>query len=148
MLFRTHEFDGSNEAGKDRLIVRVRRQSVPMRAALIALPLLAVLALAYWFFGAGKQPAAAMPAAQVAVAFPLQRNIVEYDEFTGRFEPSRSVEIRPRVSGQLAGIHFRDGDYVRQGQLLFTIDPRPFAAALAEAQARAAAARTAAALAQ
>jgi RND family efflux transporter MFP subunit len=79
---------------------------------------------------------------------PLQRNIVEYDEFTGRFEPSRSVEIRPRVSGALSGIHFHDGDYVRQGQLLFTIDPRPFAAALAEAQARAAAARTAAALAR
>jgi RND family efflux transporter MFP subunit len=89
-----------------------------------------------------------MPPAEVAVAYPLQRNIVEYDEFTGRFEPSRSVEIRPRVSGQLAGIHFRDGDYVRAGQLLFTIDPRPFAAALAEARARAAAARTASALAR
>jgi RND family efflux transporter MFP subunit len=119
-----------------------------MRAVLIALPVLVVLALAYWLLAGPRQPAAAMPPAEVAVAYPLQRNVVEYDEFTGRFEPSRSVEIRPRVSGQLAGIHFRDGDYVRAGQLLFTIDPRPFAAALAEAQARAASARTAAELAQ
>jgi RND family efflux transporter MFP subunit len=119
-----------------------------MRAVLIALPLFALIVLAYWLVVGGKQAAAAMPAAEVAVAYPLQRSIVEYDEFTGRFEPSRAVEIRPRVSGQLQAIHFRDGDFVRQGQLLFTIDPRPFAAALAEAQARAAAARTAAALAQ
>ena len=88
-----------------------------------------------------------MPPVEVAVATPLQRTIIEYDEFTGRFEPSRTVEIRPRVSGQLRAVHFRDGDYVRQGQLLFTIDPRPFQAALAEAQARAAAARAAASLA-
>jgi RND family efflux transporter MFP subunit len=111
------------------------------------LGVLAVLALAYWFLAGPRQAVAAMPPAEVAIAYPLERSIVEYDEFTGRFEPSRSVEIRPRVSGELAGIHFRDGDYVRAGQLLFTIDPRPFAAAVAEAQARAAAARTAASLA-
>ena len=148
MFFRKDEFDGPNgNPIADNLIVRVRRQ--PLRQlALVALPLLAVVGLAYWLLGGPRQPAAAMPPAEIAVAFPLQRNIVEYDEFTGRFEPSRSVEIRPRVSGQLAGVHFRDGDYVRAGQLLFTIDPRPFAAALAEAQARAAAARTAAALAR
>jgi RND family efflux transporter MFP subunit len=151
MFFRRNEFDspaGVPSAGRDSLVVRLRNQPAARRIALILIPVLAVLALAYFLLGAGKQPAAAMPAAEVAVAYPLQRNIVEYDEFTGRFEPYRSVEIRPRVSGQLAAIHFRDGDYVRQGQLLFTIDPRPFAAALAEAQARAAAARTAAALAR
>jgi RND family efflux transporter MFP subunit len=118
-----------------------------VRIALVVLPLIALLAIAYWFVAGGQQPAQAMPAAQVAVATPLQRTIMEYDEFTGRFEASRTVEIRPRVSGQLAGIHFRDGDYVRAGQLLFTIDPRPFQAELAEAQARAAAARTQAQLA-
>jgi RND family efflux transporter MFP subunit len=115
---------------------------------LVGLALIALLAIAYWFLAGGKQPAAAMPPAEVAVAYPMQRNIVEFDEFTGRFEPSRTVEIRPRVSGQLQSTNFRDGEFVRQGQLLFTIDPRPFAAALAEAQARAAAARTAAALAE
>lgn len=132
----------------DSLIARLRRQPARVRVAMIAAPLLLVLALAYWLVAGGSQPAAAMPPAEVAVAVPLQRTITEYDEFTGRFEPSRAVEIRPRVSGQLQAIHFRDGAYVRQGQLLFTIDQRPFAAVLAEAQARAAAARTAAALAR
>jgi RND family efflux transporter MFP subunit len=137
----------SHDGRRDSLIVQIRRRPRAVRVALIALPLLALLAIAYWFLAGGKQPAQAMPAAQVAIAVPLQRTILEYDEFTGRFEASRTVEIRPRVSGQLTGIHFRDGDYVRAGQLLFTIDPRPFQAELAEARARAAAARTQAELA-
>ncbi|WP_310469192.1 efflux RND transporter periplasmic adaptor subunit [Sphingomonas sp.] len=145
---RNTDFHESGAATRETLIVRLRRQPPAARAALIALPLLALAALIYWMVAGGAQPAPAMPPAEVAVATPLQRNIFEYEEFTGRFEPSRSVEIRPRVSGQLQSLHFRDGDFVRQGQLLFSIDPRPFAAALAEAQARAAAARTAAALAQ
>ena len=145
-MFLREDFSGPRE--RETLLVRIRRQSLTGRIALILVPALVLLGLAYFFLGGRSNQAAAMPAAEVAVAVPLQRNIVEYDEFTGRFEPSRSVEIRPRVSGALAGIHFRDGDTVRQGQLLFTIDPRPVAAALAEAQARAAAARTAAALAR
>ena len=149
MTFVTHDFDSdstSDERGS--LLADGRRQPRRLRAALGALAVVLLAALAYWLFAGGSRPAAAMPPAEVAVATPLQRNIIEYDEFTGRFEPSRAVEIRPRVSGQLNAIHFNDGDYVRQGQLLFSIDPRPFAAVLAEAQARAAAARTAAALAQ
>ena len=55
--------------------------------------------------------------------------------YVGRFEASRAVEVRPRVSGQLVGVHFNDGAIVRKGQLLFTVDPRPFTAALAEARA-------------
>ena len=97
MFFRKDEFDGPNgNPIADNLIVRVRRQ--PLRQlALVALPLLAVVGLAYWLLGGPRQPAAAMPPAEIAVAFPLQRNIVEYEEFNGRVEPSRSVEIRPRV---------------------------------------------------
>ena len=144
MFFAKNEFD-QPQAGTVEL--RVQRNNRARRFALIGAAVVALLAIAWWFLGGGRQPAAAMPPAEVAVAYPLQRSIVEYDELTGRFEPSRSVEIRPRVSGQLQALHFRDGDYVRAGQLLFTIDPRPFAAVLAEAQARAAAARTAAALA-
>ena len=148
MFFRNNAFDGPLESATETLIVRIRRQPPARRAALLIVPLLLLLGLAYWAFSGGQQPAAAMPPAQVAVALPLQRTIIEYDEFTGRFEPSRTVELRPRVSGQLVGVHFHDGDRVRKGQLLFTIDPRPFSAALAEAQARAASARTAAALAR
>lgn len=146
MFLASNEFDPSNASPASR-IVRLGRNPRTLRRGSAALGVLELAGLGWWVLGGSHQPPAAMPAAEVAVAYPLQRNIIEYDELTGRFEPSRSVEIRPRVSGQLQSIDFRDGEYVRAGQLLFTIDPRPFAAALAEAQARAAAARTAASLA-
>ena len=147
MLFRKNEFDAPVDGRSSSLIVRLKRRPRAQRIALAFIPVLLILAFAYALLGGGQQPAAAMPPAQVAVAYPLQRTILEYDEFTGRFAPSQTVEIRPRVSGQLVGVHFRDGDYVRRGQLLFTIDARPFRAELAEAQARANAARAAARLA-
>jgi RND family efflux transporter MFP subunit len=75
------------------------------------------------------------PAPPVTVAAPLERQIIDWDEFIGRFEAVQTVEIRPRVSGYVDRIAFNDGDIVRKGQLLFVIDPRPYAAALAEAQA-------------
>ncbi|WP_284734709.1 efflux RND transporter periplasmic adaptor subunit [Sphingosinicella terrae] len=98
--------------------------------------------------GGDDAKADAPPPPTVTVAQPLAQQVVEYDDYTGRFEASEAVEIRPRVSGQLVGIHFRDGEVVRQGQLLFTIDSRPYAAALAEARARLAAAQSALALAR
>jgi len=61
--------------------------------------------------------------------------VTEWDNYVGQFEASRSVEIRPRVSGQIVAVHFTDGAIVKQGQLLFSIDPRPYEAALAEARA-------------
>ena len=97
----------SHGGSRDSLIVQVRRQPRMVRVALIALPLLALLAIAYWFVAGDKQPAQAMPAAQVAIAVPLQRTILEYDEFTGRFEASRTVEIRPRVSGYIQRVNSR-----------------------------------------
>src|SRR5206468_10751470 len=77
--------------------------------------------------------AAAPPAPTVTVATPLVRQIAEWDDYSGRFEASKSIEVRPRVSGAIVGVHFTDGAVVHQGQLLFTIDPRPFVAALNEA---------------
>jgi RND family efflux transporter MFP subunit len=89
-------------------------------------------------------PAAAAPSLpSVTVATPLQKSVTEWDDYVGRFAPSQTVEVRPRVSGAITGIHFRDGEIVRKGQLLFTIDTRPFAAALAEARANVASARSA-----
>jgi len=72
----------------------------------------------------------------VTVASPTSRRIVETREFAGRFEPSAAVEIRARANGHLQSIAFADGDLVQAGQLLFTIDPAPYRAVLAEAQAR------------
>lgn len=85
--------------------------------------------------GSGAPVNAAPPPATVTAANPAVRQITEWDDYSGRFEASKSVEVRPRVSGAIVGVHFADGAYVRQGQLLFTIDPRPFTAALAEARA-------------
>nr|WP_295373622.1 efflux RND transporter periplasmic adaptor subunit [uncultured Sphingosinicella sp.] len=79
----------------------------------------------------------------VVVAQPVQRQIIDWDEYIGRFEPMQRVDVRPRVSGYLQSINFRDGQTVRQGQLLFQIDPRPFQALLAQSQADEARARTA-----
>lgn len=84
----------------------------------------------------------------VTVATPLAAQVTDWDDYTGRFEASKAVDIRPRVSGQLVGLHFHDGDIVHQGQLLFTIDPRPFNAALAQANAQVASAATALSLAR
>jgi len=98
-----------------------------------------------------KRPAsaqAAPPPPVVTVAAPLARDVTEWDDYVGRFAPSQTVEVRPRVSGAIVAIHFRDGEIVRRGQPLFTIDPRPFAAALAEARAGIASAASALALAQ
>ncbi|MGV8929771.1 MAG: efflux RND transporter periplasmic adaptor subunit [Brevundimonas sp.] len=80
--------------------------------------------------------AQAPPAPAVTVAVPLVRAVQDWDEFTGRFEATQSVEVRARVGGYISGVHFRDGDYVRRGQLLFSLDPRPAQAALASARAQ------------
>ena len=84
----------------------------------------------------------------VTVATPLVRPVTEWDDYSGRFEASKSVEVRPRVSGAITGVYFTDGAVVRQGQLLFTIDPRPYRAALAQARAAVASARSDLTLAQ
>ena len=80
--------------------------------------------------------AQAPPAPSVTVSVPLVQAVQDWDEFTGRFEATQSVEVRARVGGYISGVHFRDGDYVRRGQLLFTLDPRPAQAALASARAQ------------
>jgi len=104
--------------------------------------ILAVLGLTWFLLRSTSAPAVVPPLPVVTVAAPLQREITQWDEFIGRFEASRSVELRPRVSGQITAVHFTDGQMVRQGQPLFTIDTRPFQAALAEAQAGVATARS------
>ena len=72
----------------------------------------------------------------VTVAKPLVRDIVEDDEFVGRFEAVDQVTVRSRVGGYLDEVHFQDGALVAKGDLLFTVDQRPFRAALDQAQAQ------------
>ncbi len=71
----------------------------------------------------------------VTVAAPLSRTITEWQEHTARIEPSARVELRARVSGQVDQVHFTDGAIVRSGDLLFTLDQRPFQIALETARA-------------
>jgi RND family efflux transporter MFP subunit len=75
------------------------------------------------------------PPPQVTVAKPVSKRIADQDEYVGRFVALESVEVRARVSGHLEVIHFQDGQMVMKGDLLFTIDRRPFQIALAQAQA-------------
>jgi multidrug efflux system membrane fusion protein len=88
------------------------------------------------------QPPQQQAAPSVSVAQPVQREIVEWDEYTGRFDATETVEIRARVSGYLNDVRFKDGQEVRQGDVLFVIDPRPFERALEQARAELFAATT------
>src|SRR5688572_11595957 len=71
----------------------------------------------------------------VTVSKPLQREIIEWDEYTGRFEAVEAVDVRARVSGYLTELHFKDGQAVNKGDLLFVLDARPFERTLEQAQA-------------
>lgn len=103
-----------------------------MRSWLLA-PIAALL-LAACSGGEEGAPAAAAPS--VTVAKPLVQQVRDWDDFVGRFEAIQSVEVRPRVTGQLQQVHLNDGQYVRAGEPLFTIDPRPARAALEQARAQ------------
>jgi RND family efflux transporter MFP subunit len=83
----------------------------------------------------GQNQASAPPPPAVTVAKPVQRTVVDQDEYVGRFVAVDSVEIRSRLSGYLSRIDFQDGQMVKQGDLLFTIDRRPFQIVLDQARA-------------
>jgi len=97
----------------------------------------AALALTTALYGCSKgEQAPEQGPPPVTVATPLQNEVVDWDEVTGRFEATRSVDVRARVGGYIQSVHFKDGDTVRQGQLLFTLDSRPAQAGLAAARAQ------------
>ena len=101
---------------------------------------LVALSLAGCELGAKNAETTQAKAQRVVAAKPTVKTITEWDEYTGRFAAVESVRVRARVSGYLTAIHFKDGQLVKQGDLLFTIDRRPFelAAASADAETKAA----------
>lgn len=116
----------------------VRQQlSVPLVAAIVISTL--CLAACTGQTGAERGAPQAMP---VSVAPAVQRNVIDTEMFSGRIEAAEFVEIRPRVAGSIDTVHFRDGAIVAKGQLLYTIDKRPFEAEVLRASAQLAAART------
>lgn len=80
--------------------------------------------------------ASSPPAATVDVAHVINQTITDWQEYSGRLEAIDQVDVRPQVSGKLIAVHFKDGSLVNKGDLLFTIDPRPFEAELNRAKAQ------------
>ena len=105
-----------------------------MRSRLVRLlPLVAALAACPGAAALAQAPGGPPP--KVTVAKPVVREIVEQDQYTGRFDPIEFVEVRARVTGYLDKIQFTDGATVKKGDVLFVIDRRPYKAALEQAQA-------------
>src|SRR4030088_2040992 len=78
--------------------------------------------------GCKKASVTQQPALPVNVVTVVEKEVNEWDEFTGRLDPVESVEIRPRVSGYITEIHFEAGAIIKKGDLLYVIDPRPYQA--------------------
>ena len=111
----------------------------PLLAGTIAT--LAIVVTAAWVaysYRQGDAAASVAPAAlpQVVVSKPLERGVDSRLGFLGQFSAVEQLELRAQVGGTLTGIHFKDGDIVHQGDLLFTIDPRPYEIRLAQANAQ------------
>ncbi len=108
-----------------------------MRSILILASVLALASCGKKDDGTAAAPPGAPggPTPEVTVAHPMVKPIVDWDDYTGRFEAVDSVDVRPRVSGYLQSINFRDGQFAKKGQLLMVIDPRPFQAILEQAKA-------------
>ncbi len=83
-----------------------------------------------------KEAVQELPPPPVTISKPIQKEIIEWDEYTARTDAVENVNITPRVSGYIDNITFKAGDLVNKGDLLFVIDPRPYQAALDQAQAQ------------
>ncbi len=123
------------------------RRHLLLASAVVA----AVAGLAYVNLPVSASPAPAAPtpaAVPVSVAAVIERAVVEYEEFSGRLEAIEQVAVQPRVAGYIESIHFKPGALVSKGDTLFVIDPKPYAAEVARAQAALTAAQAKVALAE
>lgn len=108
----------------------------------------AVVAVSAAFFGLHSAEAGAPaaptepPATPVSVATVVKSDVATWDEFSGRLEAVERVDLRSRVAGAVQAVHFKEGALVKQGDLLITIDPAPFAAEVERAEAQVAAAQS------
>jgi membrane fusion protein, multidrug efflux system len=115
-----------NQAAKNLMNPMNPKNSRGSRVALLMAPLALAAFVSACANTAAQQPPPPPP--QVAVASVIERDVTEWDEFTGRLQAVDSVEVRPRVSGYVSAVRFFEGALVRKGDLLFQIDPRPFQA--------------------
>ncbi|MFG1421396.1 efflux RND transporter periplasmic adaptor subunit [Roseixanthobacter liquoris] len=105
-----------------------------MKRPILSLQLAAVSLLALMVAACEPTTVAAPAPPTVSASMPMQREVTGWDTFTGRLEAVDTIEVRPRVGGYVEKVAFRDGDYVRRGDLLFVIDPRPYQAAVTQAE--------------
>src|SRR3954468_16611735 len=113
-----------------------------MNAVLRLAPLVLAVVPLLGACGQGEQKQAAPPPPAVTLAKPTKQQVTDYDEYVGRFVAVDMVEVRARVSGYLEKVHFRDGQTIKHGELLFSIDKRPFQNALAQVKANLALAKS------
>ena len=128
---------GGRRLAHARFCGKIMRHTAKRAAAGLILASLALISPLLAGCGSNPAPAqtAAPPPPAVTIAKPEKRTIVDQDEYVGRFVAVDSVEVRSRLSGYLASIHFTDGQMVKKGDLLFTIDRRPFQILLDQAKA-------------
>ena len=136
----TDHADSADQLGFKRAIAPGRqrgwRRKWPILALVVALVVFVGGVWALRQNQAPPTPAAPAPLAQVTVSRPLVRDLDTSLGFLGQFSAVDRVELRAQVGGTLTGIHFKDGDIVHKGDLLFTIDPRPYEIRLAQATAQ------------
>jgi len=97
-----------------------------------------ILGVCVGLAGCTRAPSAAPPAAPVpvSVSHPVEREVTDFTEFTARTASVDSVEVRAHVWGYLQKVNFKEGDVVKEGAVLFEIDPRPYEALLNQAEAK------------
>src|SRR5690349_15860340 len=111
---------------RNRFISKILKCGLPGMVALLCL----LLASCH-----KEGPPPQRPAPAVTANRPVQREIVEWDEYPGRLEAVEMVEVRARVTGYLQSVHFKDGTEVKKDDLLFVIDPKPYQAEFEHADA-------------
>ena len=113
-----------------------RRHKRTLFAGTIATLTIATIAAWFAYSSDAATPPPAAPLPQVVVSTPLAREVDSTLGFLGQFSAIEQVELRAQVGGTLTGVYFKDGDIVHKGDLLFTIDARPYEIRLAQAKAQ------------
>jgi RND family efflux transporter MFP subunit len=104
----------------------LEKRGIPLRLGAFA-------AIALWLASCGQSAPEAPPRPHVSVAYPIIKQVIDWDDFIGRFEAIQNVTVIPRISGAITEVLFKNGQDVKAGQPLFIIDPRPFQAAYDQA---------------